>query len=686
MYPAFQKVIHHLIREPSLFSGFRQQFDPQDRAPLSIPRNLNAAFLIILSDSGLSHLAKGYLVSMESDSLWGAVASTYLETLEAIETEISRSGADNLWLAKSMDDLMDHLVSRPDMSDPGTMERFHRVFFPEAVGLEEEGSGGREEAVLALRKKRWISIKQLNPSPVSEPHREVLFTSNVLLTLPLNEEHFASLSPDLRNRLEAVSVEEQRHWYDHPTPVGVDRNSNETIYGLGGLDEAVRFEIGRGSAPADARVQVLLSVSTTHEGLQEVARGYLGGELSACGVFDHLDIYAVTESDVSDLLDQVLLPASVHLFPGRDTGPLVEVLGVEGEYGRHYSFLKAAAALWNVLVDDRIRATFKFDLDQVFPQQLLVDETGRSAFEHLADPLWGAIGTDDEGRAVELGMLAGALVNEEDVGKGLFTPDVKWHQGSLTGEQWIFASALPQALSTEVEMMARYGEGDVDGVTSCLQRVHVTGGTTGILVDALKRHRPFTPTWIGRAEDQAYIMSVLFPEERPPLRYFHASGFIMRHDKEVFAADAMDAARTGKAVGDLVRVLAFSAYAAALPWGVSRIKSFLDPFTGCFISRLPLTVAWLRLALKAAAWFMEGGQEGSEEGNELVRMGSARLALAQLGDTETVKERYLREREGWDLFYDLLDELEKGLAGGDCFAAEIQKGMLKLVQGWKVAG
>ncbi len=218
MYPAFQKVIHHLIREPSLFSGFRQQFDPEDRDPLSIPRNLNAAFFITLSGSSLSHPATGYLATMERDSRWGAVAGVYLQAIDAIEKEITRAGDDDAWLAKAMGDLTDYLASHPDMSDPGTVERFHRVFFPEAVGLEEEGSGGREEAVLALRGKRWVSIDQLNPSPVSEPHREVLFTSNVLLTLPLHEEQFASLSPDLRNKVEAVSGEEQRHWYDHPTP------------------------------------------------------------------------------------------------------------------------------------------------------------------------------------------------------------------------------------------------------------------------------------------------------------------------------------------------------------------------------------------------------------------------------------------------------------------------------------
>ncbi len=100
------------------------------------------------------------------------------------------------------------------------------------------------------------------------------------------------------------------------------------------------------------------------------------------------------------------------------------VIGVDGEYGRHYSFLKAIAALWHVAIDPAVRATFKIDLDQVFPQDVLVAETGRTAFGHLGTPLWGALARDAEGRDIELGMLAGALVNERDIGRGLFTPDV----------------------------------------------------------------------------------------------------------------------------------------------------------------------------------------------------------------------------------------------------------------------
>ena len=258
-------------------------------------------------------------------------------------------------------------------------------------------------------------------------------------------------------------------------------------------------------------------------------------------------------------------------------------------------FLKAVTALWQVLVDPDVRGTFKIDLDQVFPQAELVAETGASAFEHLETPLWGAVGVDPHGRELDLGMIAGALVNERDISRGLFTPDVAYPAGPLALDRSVFFSALPQALSTRAEMMERYDSPERDGRTRCLQRVHVTGGTNGILADALRRHRPFTPSFVGRAEDQAYLLSVLGPSDapigerpEPRLAYAHAAGLIMRHDKEAFAGEAMAAAEAGKLIGDDVRILQFSALARVIArtaegetidagWQAARaVKAILD--------------------------------------------------------------------------------------------------------------
>ena len=144
------------------------------------------------------------------------------------------------------------------------------------------------------------------------------------------------------------------------------------------------------------------------------------------GRLEDLDVIVFTEEDTRRIIDQVLAPAAEYYLPPEYVKEPWSMFGVDGHYGRHYSFLKAIAAFWNILIDPEIHATFKIDLDQVFPQRELGDQSGRSAFEHLATPLWGAQGLDVEDQPMELGMIAGALVNERDIAASLFTPDVRF--------------------------------------------------------------------------------------------------------------------------------------------------------------------------------------------------------------------------------------------------------------------
>lgn len=685
------------------------QFRPEENDPEQVAQNLNAAFLIALAGPG-HHLYSPALQCLDlyrQDPEWGLVVSFLNNSLFQVEEEVrDRCSGDRLF-AEDLDSLVVWLTGNEDPQLFEAVDRVYTLLFPEGAAALRSP----EEQVRSLRNKRGVRIDHLNPEPVTSPGREVLFTSNVLLTLPLagTDPGHLPLSREIRDRLGEISLDEQKYWYDHPIPLGIKADRNEAVYGMRNLEEAIRWEVDRGNMPEKGRVSCLLSVSATHDGLQGIARKYLEEEFAAAGVGGHLDLYVVTEGDAVGFLEEVLLPAGRKYLRKRDYDDLKRVFGVEGRYGRHYSFLKAVAALWQVLIDPGIRATFKVDLDQVFPQRELVAETGRSAFEHLMTPLWGAGGIDSDGNRVELGMIAGALVNEADIGKGLYTPDVRWPplpDPSLTStpsspssaapvpppyvlepDQWVFFSQLPQALSTEAEMMARYDRTVAVGTGECLQRVHVTGGTTGILIDSLRRHRPFTPTFVARAEDQAYLMSVLYAENGANLRYVHADGLFMRHDKEAFAREAIEAARLGKTVGDLVRILIYTSYARSLPWGADRIKDALDPFTGCFVSRVPITVTCLRMALTVAKMFHNGSPAGNADARDLLVLSCQRLAdLAgrMSFDPYPLSARFWSEREGWHIFYDILDELEAALARGDQYAADLRAKALEVVADWKL--
>ncbi len=695
MKKELETIIQYLIgtdedSDPTAKINVPKQFCPEDKGSNAVAKNLNAAFLIALSGQAhpLYDRAAGYLDDFETHPSWGNTASFFKEGLELIRSEVSGRCYDDSGFKKDLLELYSWIVHPENRVDyKATVEKIFRVFFPEGSLLSDNRN--REETVNLLREKRKIKVSRLNPSPVTSPAKELLFTSNILITVPPASERINTLpvSDYLKQVLQQVTREEQLFWYDHPIPVGVSTEHNEALYGLERLDEAVEFAKQHGTIEEQDRLNCVLSVSATHKGLQGIIKEYLEDEFKKGKNIRHLNVYVFTEADTVKIVKKILIPAAQKYLGVKEYDLLYEILGVDGEYGRHYSFLKAISAFWQVLIDHGIKGTFKIDLDQVFPQQELVEQSGAPAFEHFKTPLWGAEGVDSQGSEVVLGMIAGALVNKKDINQSLFFPDVCFPQKEIKADELIFFSTLPQALSTEAEMGTRYSDIAINGKDSCIHRIHVTGGTCGILVEALRKYRPFTPTFIGRAEDQAYILSILFGGSGKHLRYVHKDGLIMRHDKEAFASDAIKQAAVGKLIGDYIRILVFSYYINVLPWSFENIKNTIDPFTGCFVSRIPLTVVYLRFALKTSSLFSLNTEEGALQGTEFLQIGSRRLRDKIKSLTETPNpliKKFYREKQGWDLFYDILDSIEKNLKKGDSSALQLQKEAEALVKLCKI--
>ncbi|GJQ60350.1 MAG: hypothetical protein D8M57_10515 [Candidatus Scalindua sp. AMX11] len=669
------------------------QFDPEDSGRVAIPRNINAAFLISLSGEGHSCYtrAKEYLEEMESDPLWTNLVTFYREGLSLLLEEFQGFCSISNNRAEKVERLEKTLREQKEpLSNSQTIqEDIWSIFHPEATDI----LSNKEFRTESLRNRRRVEITNLNPMPIKSVPQEIIFTSNALLTIPPAGRRFKDLdiNPSLWNLLEDVIQEEQLFWYDHPVQIGVEPERNEILYGLHHLSEALLYERNIKSVREDEVLTCVLSASVTHEGLQGIVKEYIEYELKKSHDLPGLKVHLFTEAETAELIHEILVPAANrYLNIDKDLSSFLrEVVGVNGKYGRHYSFLKAITAFWQVFIDPSKRATFKIDLDQVFPQEKLLEETGKSAFQHMMSPLWGAEGVDTEGNAVYLGMMAGALVNEKDIGTSLFTPDVTYPDPPFKGEDSLFCSKIPQALSTVSEMMTRYDKSDLDGTNSCISRIHVTGGTNGILVEALRRYRPFTPVFIGRAEDQAYLLSAIYAKDKEPvLRYFHNYGLVMRHDKQAFAADAIKAAALGKIVGDYERILFFSNYARILSSDIDEVKGVIDPFTGSFVSPLPKNLAYLRLALKAAELFATSEEENEYKGFALLETGHRRLRAnlqeVSMGDGNGLKERYEREIKAWDLYYDVLDKVENALGKGDTFALELREKAKKLVQKTRV--
>lgn len=533
----------------------------------------------------------------------------------------------------------------------------------QASGSKETPSGIIEQndaLIQTLRKKRGVKILSPNSTPLTHPEEQILFTSNILLCPPLSDTpHLKKLPAHIVQKAKDIAANEpQLYWYDHPMPIGVEPQANEMLYGLQGLSNMMAYEKSEGHISNDSTMQVVLSVSVTHAGLSDIAQAYLQFELDNAGAFPSLDIFIITETttqNIANILDKTLENTDEN---SDDTKSIGTVFGVNGRYGRHYSFLKAIAPLWQLAVNKKTKATFKIDLDQIFAQDILEKETGKSALEHFKTALWGATAKDSEGDTITLGMIAGALVNESDIDKGLFTPDVAIPNEPLSPMDVLFPKVPMMAISTRAEMMTRYdNDGAYDGNRRALQRVHVTGGTNGILISSLKNHRPFTPSFIGRAEDQAYLMSVYNTTDtktNTKLRYLHEAGLIMRHDKAAFVGEAIKAAKLGTYAGDLLRTLLFSRYAKILPGGLNAFKQLFAPFTSVFSTDIPVTSIISRLLLHT--------QNMDDETATMqlhIAADSLQEELQSKEREEWIHQQFTQEKQTWDNFYDSIALLEK---------------------------
>lgn len=521
---------------------------------------------------------------------------------------------DGLWALPELDawkTMAEQELAGQDM--PDSDDGLSAWFFP-------QGGPGRE-SVQDIRARRLLHRESPAADPVTDIPRQVLFTSNVLLTLPADA---SRVEPSVAARLDMA--EPQKFWYDHPIPLDVPDAANELLYGLQRFNETAR-RLGW------EKVDMLLSVSCTHNCVKAVARDYVTGKLRQAGL-DRLRVYLFTEEDCQTLLsclwEGCMAPA--------DLEGIREVFGADGNYGRHYTLLKALAPLWKRAFNSQLKAVFKIDLDQTFFEE--------DDLHGLMSDRWGGTAVDEEGRRFYLGGVAGRLVNQEDAEISCRILDVKQPPAASTLEQKVFYSQIPQHTSTEAEMGIFEQAPD-----EAWRRIHITGGMNGVRIDALEEYRPFTPGFITRAEDQSFLFSAMeTPVDGCFLRYVHEPDLMMRHDKNVFLRDMLTDHQPVQ-LGDFERTLLFSHYVNDI-LASERLRRELQPFTGCFVSRIPTTLVLFRLFMRAGDLAAKGQ---IAQAQELMQVGAARLVPILTGIRNgAYRRQFEREKNSWNLYYDAL--------------------------------
>ena len=286
---------------------------PDERGPKN-PKRMCRAFLELVGSEPHSPARERSARELEQwarDPKWCEIAWLFERGADIVEIEVADALGREHDLRTRLSDLATALEAsraRSPATHAKLIRHFWEVFLPDAVGVVEDW----EPRILELRRRRTVDIESLCSAPVEHPARDLLWTSNVLLTVhdPDTSPGDLHLEPGFLRRLESIDSGEQKYWYDHPVQIGVAPERNEILYGLRGMSEMLRFEKKRRAAGPTDRLSVALSVSVTHPGLESVAREYVQGALAQANDTSALDVYVFTEADTRRLAEDFLCPAA----------------------------------------------------------------------------------------------------------------------------------------------------------------------------------------------------------------------------------------------------------------------------------------------------------------------------------------------------------------------------------------
>ncbi len=277
------------FRPPVGIEHWLSETAPVDPDDAGRPPILAAAFLVALAGPGhpLEARARDILDRTDGAPL-PTLARLFSAGAPAIQAEVRGRRATDPSFGATLDRAASGLAE-PGLDAPGAREAIWSVLFPEGCGLLVDPP----VAIAALRGHRIVEIDRPNPAPVTDAARQILFSSNVLLGLPLEEpdQPGVTLDPIVAAAVERASRAPQRYWFDHPIPIGVAPAASELLHGLQGLDLAMQAEpalAASGGPASPRRITCLLSVSVTHYELREIARHYVEGELARIDRLDHV--------------------------------------------------------------------------------------------------------------------------------------------------------------------------------------------------------------------------------------------------------------------------------------------------------------------------------------------------------------------------------------------------------------
>ncbi|HKI48915.1 MAG TPA: hypothetical protein VKA69_06290, partial [Desulfobacteria bacterium] len=235
-YNFISSLVNGTYQRPPL-AGFDagDQFNPDRNQDTDVAKNINAAFLILLSgnDHRLYAAANEYLDSLKGDEKWGGVVRFMSNGVSLIQEEIETLCHSDIDFKSTLEKAALFCAQPDTLWGTESLRKIWEVFFPEGA----ESLLNQEAEIFALRAKRRVRVTAPNASPIDNPSRQMLFLSNLLVTTPQALNSLDNFPILVAQKLKETMAEKQRYWFDHPIQMGVPNANNEAIYGLRGLDK-----------------------------------------------------------------------------------------------------------------------------------------------------------------------------------------------------------------------------------------------------------------------------------------------------------------------------------------------------------------------------------------------------------------------------------------------------------------
>ncbi len=482
---------------------------------------------------------------------------------------------------------------------------------------------------LTIDDDRIFSAWKLSEAvPNQSPYRpeEVLIQLNALYT-PCGDTAPGWISPELTAEYQSYfeSAPEKIAVYDHPVPVFSRGKSHELENCLIELNSDIGYEKQCGVFPEHLRLPVLISISTTHAGLDRICEKWLGTTLNDFNL-DNLDCFLLSENKAESLRDII--------------GSAAGIFTVQGEYACHFGALKYAQLIFEKAYG--IRAGFKLDTDEGIHSQDLKEATGRTWLEHLCHPFWGGSAVTSDNRRVMLGFNIGEYVDSRDMDNlgyatAIRTPEVKLKE-DLRGSFLLFNKGAAQAKGTA--LLNR-----TEKLEDFISHPLVKGGGYGVDNFTLKAAVPVGFSMVGRAEDQQFYFSALRSRFQgifnPFLRIIHYK------DSVAGAEHKNEAVRN---VADIYRMLIFREMMKNLD-----VIDLTRPFPSVYASELaPLQafILWIYFIFKSS---LEGDEATAEV---YLNEGKSRLIplLSEISCGKVMKQ-FKKERSDWKFFINSVMDL-----------------------------